>query len=298
MIDIIIINYNSTNYLINCLRSVDESLKGCPAGIFVQDNASTDGVERVLIEFPNIKLTQNTQNIGFAAAVNQALVQGNNPYVMLLNPDTIVLDGFFKESLDFMKHHAHTGIMGPKVLEEDGKLQNSARSFPTILTAFFGRSSFLSRFFPKNPMTQKNLPSLESDGSTPMEVDWVSGACMVVKRKAIEDVGGMDNRFFLYWEDADWCRRMWKTGWKVIYYPKVSVRHFTGVSSKKEVLKSVIEFHKSAYRLFEKYEPSIVSLFKPFILSGLLFRAGVVLTSQMARKLYHTCLKAPDDDKC
>jgi GT2 family glycosyltransferase len=81
------------------------------------------------------------------------LVQGNNPYVMLLNPDTFVLDGFFKESLEFMKHHPRTGIMGPKVLEEDGKLQNSARSFPTILTAFFGRTSFLSQAFPKNPIT-------------------------------------------------------------------------------------------------------------------------------------------------
>jgi GT2 family glycosyltransferase len=295
MIDIIVISYNSTDHLINCLRSINDTLNGFHADIFVQDNASTDGVERVLIEFPNIKLTQNSHNIGFAAAVNQALTQGKNPYVVLLNPDTIVLDGFFKESLDFMKHHQHTGIMGPKVLEEDGRLQNSARSFPTVLTAFFGRTSFLSRLFPKNPMTLKNLPSLESDGCSPMEVDWVSGACMVVNRKAIEDVGGMDSRFFLYWEDADWCRRMWKTGWKVIYYPKVSVRHFTGASSKKEVLKSVIEFHKSAYRLFEKYEPSIVSLFKPFILSGLLFRAGVVLTSQLARKLYHTSLKTSGD---
>ena len=298
MIDIIIVNYKSTDYLLTCLRSVMESLNGFHADIFVQDNASTDGVERVLPEFPHIKLTRNPCNIGFAAAVNQALFQGKNPYVMLLNPDTIVLDGFFKESLDFMKHHPRTGIMGPKVLEEDGKLQNSARSFPTILTAFFGRTSFLSRFFPKNPMTLKNLPSLESDGCSPMEVDWVSGACMVVDRKAIEAGGGLDNRFFLYWEDADWCRRMWKTGWKVIYYPKVSVRHFTGVSSKKEVLKSVIEFHKSAFRLFEKYEPSKVSLFKPFILSGLLFRAGVVLTSQMARKLYHTSLKTSGDNKC
>jgi GT2 family glycosyltransferase len=284
MIDIIIINYNSTDYLINCLRSIKDSLNGFPADIFVQDNASVDGVDRVLIEFPQIKLTKNSRNIGFAAAVNQALVQGNNQYVMLLNPDTFVLDGFFKESINFMKSHSSTGILGPKVLEKDGKLQNSARSFPTILTAFFGRTSFLSKLFPKNPITLKNLSSLHSDGSAPMEVDWVSGACMLVNRKAIEAVGGLDDRFFLYWEDADWCRRMWESGWKVIYYPKASVCHFTGMSSKKEVLRSVTEFHKSAYRLFEKHERSLVVYLKPLILCGLFIHAGIVLTSTLIRK--------------
>ncbi len=297
MIDIIIINYNSTDHLINCLRSIKNSLDSFHADIFVQDNASADGVERVLVEFPHIKLTRNPQNIGFAAAVNQALFQSNNPYVVLLNPDTFVLDDFFRVSLEFMKHHPRTGIMGPKVLEQDGKLQNSARSFPTILTAFFGRTSFLSRLFPKNPITMKNLPSLNSDGCSPMEVDWVSGACMVVNRKAIEVAGGLDDRFFLYWEDADWCRRMWDSGWTVIYYPKASIRHFTGVSSRKEVFRSVVEFHKSAYRLFEKYERSLVSLLKPLILSGLLVRAGIVLTSQLARKVCQTSIKASANDK-
>jgi GT2 family glycosyltransferase len=196
------------------------------------------------------------------------------------------LDGFFKESISFMKSHSSTGIMGPKVLEKDGKLQNSARSFPTILTAFFGRTSFLSRLFPKNPITLQNLSSLHSNGYAPMEVDWVSGACMVVNRKAIESVGGLDERFFLYWEDADWCRRMWDSGWKVIYYPQASVCHFTGMSSQKEVLKSVTAFHKSAYRLFEKHDRSLAVYLKPLILFGLFIHAGIVLTSTWVRKIF------------
>jgi GT2 family glycosyltransferase len=285
MIDIIIINYNSTEHLINCLRSIKDSLNGCRADIFVQDNASADEVDRVLVEFPYIKLTRNRRNIGFAAAVNQVLYKGKNPYVVLLNPDTFILDGFFNKSLEFMKNQPQAGIMGPKVLEVNGKLQNSARSFPTVFTAFFGRTSFFSRLFPKNPITLKNLSSLNSDGFSPMEVDWVSGACMVVNRKAIEAVGGLDERFFLYWEDADWCRRMWKSGWKVFYYPKVNVRHLTGASSQKEVLKSVIEFHKSAYLLFEKYEHSQVLILKPLILSGLLIRAGIVLTLKASTRM-------------
>ena len=291
MIDIIIVNFNSTDFLINCLRSIKKSIKDFPAEIFVQDNASNDSPERILVEFPHVKLTRNTQNIGFAAAVNQALFKGKNPYVVLLNPDTIVLNDFFRESINFMKNHPNTGIMGPKILEENGKLQNSARSFPTILTAFFGRTSFLSGFFPKNPITLKNLKSLSSDGFSPLEVDWVSGACMFVNRKAIEAVGSLDSRFFLYWEDADWCRRMWESGWKVVYYPKASVRHFTGMSSRKELFKSTIEFHKSAYRLFEKYERSRVMFLGPLLLSGMLVRAGIILTSRKAEKAFQYLFK-------
>ncbi len=296
MIDIIIVNYNSTDHLIDCLRSIKKSLNGFHADIFVQDNASGDGVDRIFVEFPQIKFTQNSHNIGFAAAVNQALVQGSNPYVVLLNPDTFVPDGFFKPSIEFMKSHPNTGIMGPKILEQNGKLQNSARSFPTILTAFFGRTSFLSRLFPINPITMKNLLSLKSDGCSSMEVDWVSGACMVVSRKAIETVGQLDQRFFLYWEDADWCMRMRKSGWKVIYYPKVYVIHYTGVSSQKELFKSIIEFHKSAYRLFEKYQRKTLSLLNPLVYYALLIRACMVLTSRLVNQFYKTSKTASGDN--
>ena len=164
MIDIIIVNYNSTDYLIDCLRSVGDSLNGMRARIFVQDNASTDGVERVRHQFPHVSLTRNKRNIGFAAAVNQAIAAGKSPYVVLLNPDAFVSVGFFKASIDFMRKNPSIGIFGPKVLENDGRLQNSARSFPTFFTAFFGRTSFMSRCFPKNPLTRRNLPSIDSDG--------------------------------------------------------------------------------------------------------------------------------------
>ncbi len=285
MIDIIIVNYNSTDYLVGCLESVLRSLDGIPAKIHVQDNASSDGVENIKDKFPQVLLVQNKKNIGFAAAVNKAWVLGDNPFVVLLNPDTIVSENFFKTSLSFMKTHPSVGIMGPKVLEKGGRLQNSARSFPTLLTAFFGRTSILTRLFPNNSITLKNLPCLASDGSTPMEVDWVSGACMVVNRKAADRIGGLDERFFLYWEDADWCRRMWESRQKVIYYPKASVYHFTGASSQRELLKSVVEFHKSVFRFIEKQEQSFMTLLmKSFILFGLLVRSGVVLASHLVKK--------------
>lgn len=285
MIDIIIVNYNSTDYLINCLLSVRNSLNGLPVSIYIQDNASTDGVDIIRNKFPEVSLTKNSRNIGFAAAVNNALALGKNPFILLLNPDTTVSDNFFNECLSLMKKHAHVGIMGPKVLEKNGQLQHSGRSFPTLLTAFFGRTSILTRMFPNNSLTLKNLSCVNSNGRSPMEVDWVSGACMVVNRKAVEAVGGLDERFFLYWEDADWCQRMWESGWKVVYDPCVSICHITGASSKKELLRSVMEFHKSAFRLFEKRKHSLsVSLLQPFILFGLLVRSGMVLISRLARR--------------
>ncbi len=294
MIDIVIVNCNSTDHLLNCLRSVEDALNGMRARMYLQDNASTDGIEKVPDIFPDVVLTRNKRNIGFAAAVNQVLAVGENPYIVLLNPDTVLSDRFFEKSLDFMKKTPRAGIIGPKILERGGELQNSARSFPTIFTAFFGRTSLLSRLFPKNPVTRKNLVSIGSDGSAPMEVDWVSGACMVVRRKAYLDVGGLDERFFLYWEDADWCRRMWEAGWKVVYYPKACVRHFTGASSEKNFARSVFEFHKSAFRLYEKYRGSGFSVLKYFVLAGLFARFCMVTASGFANRIRANTRKNPN----
>ncbi|MGE0086618.1 MAG: glycosyltransferase [Desulfococcaceae bacterium] len=286
MIDIIIVNYNSTGFLIQCLVSVQKALNDLPARIYVQDNASKDRPERIRALFPDVLLNINPSNYGFAKAVNQALRQGHGEYAVLLNPDTYVTDDFFQTAIDYMEKHSHVGILGPKILDNDGMLQNSARAFPTPLTAFFGRSSYLSRRFPKNPITSRNLLSLKSDGKTPMNVDWVSGACMVVRRKAIDSAGLMDERFFMYWEDADWCRRMWEKGWKVVYYPSTTVYHYVGGSSGKKVTRSLIEFHKSVYRLFDKYADASLSFFSPLVLAGLGVRLLFVLFSNFFEYLF------------
>jgi len=294
MTDIVIVNYNSTDHLLNCLESVKKNLNGMSADIFVQDNASKDNVSRILSEFPDVILHINTRNLGFAKAVNQAIRQGKSEYLILLNPDTRITEDFFKTSLEFMRKNPDVGVMGPKISDNDGRLQNSARAFPTPLTAFFGRSSFLSKKFPQNPITSRNLLSLKSDGKTPMTVDWVSGACMVIRRKAIEDAGLLDERFFMYWEDADWCRRMWESGWKVVYYPRASVYHYVGGSSEKSVFRSVIEFHKSVYRLFEKYLDTSLSFFKPLVFGGLAVRIVFILMSHLLERLSDKLIRVPD----
>ncbi|OQY60016.1 MAG: hypothetical protein B6245_03565 [Desulfobacteraceae bacterium 4572_88] len=278
MPDIIIVNYNSTDHLIHCLRSLEKALgRGC-AKLYIQDNASADGVDRIADEFPLAFLRINPENLGFARAVNNALKQGQGDYVILLNPDTRVSPGFFESCRVFMEAHPNVGIMGPRILDHDGKLQNSARAFPTPLTALFGRASLFSKWFPNNPVTSRNLLSLRSDGRTPMPVDWVSGACMVVRRKAIDEVSGLDERFFMYWEDADWCRRMWAARWQVVYFPGAWLHHYVGGSSEKQAFRSALEFHKSAYLLFSKYAPPPLSFLKPLVLGGLSVRLFALFT--------------------
>lgn len=238
LLDIIIINYNSTDYLLGCLRSIYDSLQELPAKVIVQDNHSEDGVDRVKVEFRQVILSRNSYNMGFAKAINNALKQSDSPFIVLLNPDTYVMNGFFDPIIHYMEKNPDVGILGPKILNHDGSVQGSARTFPTPLTGLFGRSSLISRFFPNNPFTRANILTTRSDGKTPMEVDWVSGACMVVRRKALDDVGLLDERFFMYWEDADWCRRMWRKGGKVVYFPQASVVHYVGVSSDKALSRS------------------------------------------------------------
>lgn len=286
MIDIVIVNYNSTNHLRSCLESIEKASNGYKGQIFIQDNASSDGIEMIKTAFPNVVLTKNLKNLGFAKAVNQGLKLASGDLIVLLNPDTRIPTDFFDISYKFMMDHPDVGIMGPRILNYDGSLQNSARSFPTPLTAFFGRTSFLSRKFPQNPITSKNLLSLKSDGKSPMEVDWISGACMVIRRKAIQDVGLFDERFFMYWEDADWCKRMKQSRWKVVYFPQACVYHYVGGSSEKALFRSAVEFHKSVYRLFDKHSKPLFSLLKPLVLGGLTVRLFFVLVSNLIQETF------------
>ncbi len=183
-----------------------------------------------------------------------------------------------------MDGNPDVGIVGPKIFNPDGSIQGSARSFPTFHTAFFGRSALLTKLFPNNRITCANILTHQCDGKTPMEVDWVSGSCMVVRRKAIDDVGLLDERFFLFWEDVDWCKRMWKRGWKVSYYPQASIEHYVGGSSEQNLTRAVFEFHKSAYRYFKKYFKPYCLIFKPVVFLGLCFRFFVLLFLRFARR--------------
>ncbi|MCP4578450.1 MAG: glycosyltransferase [Deltaproteobacteria bacterium] len=284
-LDVIIVNYNSTPQLLKCIRSLLSLSEGISLRIHVQDNASRKGDVRVVArDFPEVLLTRNSRNYGFAKAVNRAIKNGSAPYVLILNPDTLALPGLLSTTLGYMENHPEVGVLGPKILDSDGVVQGSARSFPNLLTALFGRKSILSKIMPHNPITRENILTVLSDGMNPMEVGWVSGACMLVRRDAIDNVGPFDERFFMYWEDADWCRRMWRKGWKVIYFPEASMIHHVGVSSESNIFRSVLEFHRSIYRLFDKHADGFNIYLKPLVFWGLLYRFFFVFLSQLVRK--------------
>lgn len=253
-LDVIYVNYNSTDCLIASIESIFRfKSKNYHLNIIVVDNASTDGVLRIIHRFPEIHLTINPRNVGFGAAINQALKLCHSRYIILLNPDSLAFDGFLPTSIAYMETHPAVGIVGPMILDDGGGIQGSARSFPTPLTSLFGRNSPITRIYPDNSITRANILTFGSDRTTPMSVDWVSGACMVVRHDAIRQVGGFDKRFFLYWEDTDLCRRIKDAGWEIIYLPEATVMHIGGKSSNTRPVFSNFHFHKSCYRLYDKY---------------------------------------------
>jgi len=283
-LDIIIVNYNSTDLLLRCLESVYDGIKKISFTVYIQDNHSTDGINRVSVRFPQVILTKNSYNMGFARAVNKALEQGTAPHILILNPDSILGDDSPGSLVRYMEENPDVGIVGPEILNSDGSVQGSARSFPTPFSALFGRNTLLTKWFPRNRMSLKNILTSKAQGRVPIEVEWVSGACMLARRKALDDVGLMDERFFMYWEDADWCKRMLESGWKVVYFPKASIVHYVGGSSEKLLVRSVLEFHKSSYYLFMKYSNSCLHFLMPLVLSALGLRALFVLASHGIRR--------------
>lgn len=257
LVDVIIVCYRSASTLNRLLISFEvheRRRESCL--VHVVNNGATDARLSRWSEEKRFRLYQSRKNLGYARAVNGVLKQTSAPYVMLLNPDVYFTMPLVDKMYSLMEAHSQVGILGPKILNEDGSLQGSARSFPSWTTALFGRSSMATRLFPGNALTRANVldePLCRRDGCS--EVDWVSGACLFVRRKAIEDVGGMDERFFLYWEDADWCRRMWNEGWKVMYWPHVHVVHTGGVSSRQRAVSSAVAFHRSALHYYVKHRP-------------------------------------------
>ncbi len=250
--DIVIVNYNSTTPLLACLKSVYAVLGG-DTRVLVVDNASRDGVSRLTQAFPQAELIRNPRNLGFAAGVNQGLARCRAPYVMLLNPDTVLKADGWPETFTYLEQHLEVGALGPRILDPDGTVQGSARSFHSFHTAFFGRQALLTKWFPDNPLSRRNVLTQAQNGDAPRQVDWVSGACVVARREVVEKVGGLDERFFLYFEDTDWCRRMWLAGWQVVYWPRAAVVHQIAASGGKRDLRPLWEFHKSCYRYLGKY---------------------------------------------
>jgi GT2 family glycosyltransferase len=248
---IVVVNFNSGPYLARCIGSILEHAPGTP--VVVVDNASADGSERAA-EHGNrdVTLVRNTSNVGFGRAVNQVLHLTTGELIMIMNPDACLLPGVIEGLEGELLAHPECAVVGPAITWEDGRLQGSARGDPTLLTGLFGRSSLLTRWFPDSRFVRRNVRVGRALGATPasIEVDWVAGACMVVRRSALVGANGFDERYFMYWEDADLCRRLRKQGHTVRYVPTAVVIHHVGVSSEAARGLALRAFHRSAYTYY------------------------------------------------
>ena len=245
-LSIIIVNWNTKNLLLQCLESVYQTIKRIEMEVFVVDNGSIDGsIAAAKGRFPEVKFIQNEINLGFARANNQALSLAKGRYLLLLNPDTQVKKGALERLISFMDAHPEAGGAGAQLLNSDGSRQNSIANFPSLATELLNKS-LLRWLFPKA------YPGKERNYLEPIEVDSVIGACMVVKRDAIEPVGLLDEGYFLFLEETDWCYRMKRTGWKIYHVPQAEIYHFQGKGVEMEKKKARVEYYRSLYRFFKK----------------------------------------------
>jgi GT2 family glycosyltransferase len=246
----ILVNYNAGGELARALRSIADEWAGRSWEAVVVDNASIDGSADSVEAFaPAARLVRNATNVGFARGVNQGLAASTAPLVLIMNPDCRIMAGAIGELRTVLEAHPDCAIAGPRILNPDGSVQGSARGDPNMLTGLFGRTAVLRRVVPFLPAAKRNVVTGEAirSGDASVEVDWLSGACMLARRDALEKVRGFDERFFLYWEDADLCRRLRAAGYHVRYVPGATAIHRVGQSSRTARAFAIREFHKSAY---------------------------------------------------
>jgi GT2 family glycosyltransferase len=276
-LSIIIVNWNTKECLLDCIASIFQKGGAGKAEIIIVDNGSRDGSENKVKEaFPAIRLIQNDQNLGFAKAVNQGLRKASGRYALLLNPDAQVKEGAIEQLVSFMDAFPNAGVAGVQLLNPDGSKQNSIANFPSLATELLNKS-LLRRMFPKRfPGKQKNYIG-------PIEVDSVIGACMIVRREAIDQVGLLDEDYFLFLEETDWCYRMKKAGWKVYYVPQAEIYHFQGKSAEKDKKNVKVEYYRSRYYFFKKNKGSSQWV---ILLTGLLIRLGFELLATVVVSLF------------
>ena len=241
-----IVSWNTKEYLLPCLRSIFEKGQGMGSEVILVDNGSQDeSGSEVKKAFPFVHLIENERNLGFAKAANQGLQKASGRYFLLLNPDTQVKNKVIKQLVSFMDTHLDVGVAGVQLFNADGSKQNSIANFPSLSTELLNKR-LLRWLFPKT------FPGKERDYPEPIEVDSVIGACMVVRRDALEQVGLLDEDYFIFLEETDWCYRMKRAGWKIYHIPQAQVFHFQGKSAETVKKRARVEFYRSRYHFFKK----------------------------------------------
>jgi GT2 family glycosyltransferase len=264
---VLIVNYFSWPLTLRCIESLHATGYEDFETVVV-DNDSAEPPELPA----GVRLIRNNENVGFARAHNRGIAASTGDIVILINPDTIVGEGFFRDLNAFLEENPRVGIVGPRILDSEGELQLSARREISALSGFLGRTSLLTRLFPKSSLVKSQFPAV-TEGSHPSAVDWVSGACMAIRRETLHTTGPLDERFFMYFEDADLCRRARGRGWLVYYLPQVEIVHHTGASSRSKP-RAVWLLHKSAFLYHRKHGAhGPLNVLSAAVLAGLTLRA-------------------------
>ena len=301
VLSVIIVNYNSKNVLQNCLSSLEKYLKEkFNFEVIVIDNASSESINELETSFPRVNFIYSEKNIGFAAANNIGLQMSKGKYILLLNPDTIVNENSFQPMINYLDNHNDIGIVGCKIYNTGGEIERSTHSFPSLLKEFFHANEFIKDFLSYESKTAGLLKkifktkSLDSywDHDSIKEVDHVTGACMMVKREAVEKAGLLDEAFFLYNEEVEWSFRIKNAGYKSVFIPDSNIIHLFGHSTNQKVQKQtlnnlLIERYRGMFYFFQKhYGFSRLILLKIIVLQGFGFR--LILNYLAAVKVHKT----------
>jgi GT2 family glycosyltransferase len=252
-LSICIVTFQAGDYLRDCLSSIYTNPPNAPFETIVVDNHSTDGtLDMLRNQFPKVLPIENPENRGYSVPMNQALRKGRGRYLLQLNPDTLIPPSMLDRLIMFMDPHPEVGICGPKVVNPDGTMQKPCRrgeSRPwAVITYFTG----LSRLFPKNKCFSEYLMSYMDENAI-HEVAGVSGSCMMIRREVIDQIGMLDERFFAYQEDADYCFRARQAGWKIFYVPSAQIIHYGGVGgSHVQPVRSIFEWHRAYWFYYRK----------------------------------------------
>jgi len=272
MLSIVIVNYNNRVELERCLRSIYETGRGIEVEVLVFDNNSTDGsAEMVRSGFPSVTFVESDKNIGLTRAANVLLRKASGEYVLLLDSDTEVMPGAIRGLVDFVSTRPGVGVAGPRILNEDGSVQETARRFPNFLSGLFGRRAVLTRLFPGNPVSARFMCKDNLEATGPFEVDYVSAAAMMFRREVLSRVGLMDEEYFVYWSDVDWCRRIKDSGFKVFCVPAARVVHYERYQPRRRKNpRMIVDFHKGAYLYYRKHNARGALSVKNFFAAGAL----------------------------
>lgn len=257
LLSIIIVNYNMGALVKACVESLLPQINLKETEIIVVDNNSKDETVALLrSDFPEISVIDNQVNVGLAAGVNRGIAAAKGKYDLILNPDIIALPRSIKTLLEFMEKNPKVGVAGAQLLSPNGKIQTSCFRFYKPMTIIYRRTHLGKTTAGKQEIARFLMKDFNRERSR--TVEWIMGACMMVRSSAIKEVGGMDERFFLYFEDVDWCRRFWRSGWQVMYVPAAQCSHFHQRSSEGGLLRlltspSARAHIASAIKYFSKY---------------------------------------------